>query len=114
MDLGNLVLIRRDSYLDYLKPGVKPDTLAALRASPLHMSTLFPEELLTKAEAEIASQESRSQPSYHWDRGHPYKEVQQSFRPKPKDIGERAAETGLEKVLKQVTIGRWELCLELL
>ena len=35
VNMGNLTLVRRDSYLSYLKTGIKPDTLAALRTAPL-------------------------------------------------------------------------------
>ena len=62
-DLANLVLLRRDSYLDNLKFGVKPDTIATLRASPLHLPTLFAEEAVLKAEKEITEAESR--PGFH-------------------------------------------------
>ena len=39
-----------DSYLDYLKAGVKYNTLAALRNSPLHMSSIFLDHVIAKAE----------------------------------------------------------------
>ena len=34
--MANLTLVRRDSYLEHLKPGVKPDTFSALRNCPLN------------------------------------------------------------------------------
>ena len=34
-NMANVTLIRRDTYLSYLKAGIKPDTLAALRTAPL-------------------------------------------------------------------------------
>ena len=61
VDLGNLVLLRRDSYLEHLRPGVKADTAAALRSSALQLATLFPDEVLSRAEKEIAEFESRPQ-----------------------------------------------------
>ena len=33
--MANLTLVRRDSYLEHLKPGVKPDTISTLRNCPL-------------------------------------------------------------------------------
>ena len=41
VNMANVTLLRRDSYLAYLKAGIKADTLAALRTAPLHISTLF-------------------------------------------------------------------------
>ena len=59
--VANSTLTRRDAYLSHLKPGIKPDTLAALRTGPLNMSTLFPEEALKQAEQDIAAFESKGQ-----------------------------------------------------
>ena len=59
---GNVTLLRHDSYLGQLKPGVKFDTVAALRTS-LHVTSLFPNCLIAKAEDEI---------SHHNDRRYPY------------------------------------------
>ena len=86
VSLGNLILLRRDSYLDFLKHGVKQDTLTALRVSPLHTANLFADDLLAKAEVDITAQESRVPPSYPRDRNHPYRRGQhQQYRPKPKE-----------------------------
>ena len=52
-------LTRRDSYLDYIKSGIKQDTLTALRTAPLHMSALFPDHLISKAEEEICHHEDK-------------------------------------------------------
>ena len=43
-------------------PGIKPDTLAALRTAHLQMNTLFPDEVLKQAEQDIATFESKNQP----------------------------------------------------
>ena len=59
--VGNTMLIRRNSYLSHLKMGIKPDTLAALRTGPLHISTLFPDAALKQAEQDIANFESKTQ-----------------------------------------------------
>ena len=73
--MGNLTLARRDTYLNHLKNGIKPDTFAALRTGPLHITTLFPESAIKRAEEEI-SHDSKSQPaatsSHVKARFHPY------------------------------------------
>ena len=45
INMANFTLARRDSYLDYryLHAGVKPDTVNALRTSPIHLNALFPD-----------------------------------------------------------------------
>ena len=55
ISMANLTLARRDVYLAHLRFGIKPNTLAALRTAPLHMATLFPDNILKKAEEDIAS-----------------------------------------------------------
>ena len=57
--MANLTLARRDSYLEFIRGGVKPDTLTALRTSPVHLLSLFPDSLLVKAEDEISCSEER-------------------------------------------------------
>ena len=59
ISMGNLTLARRDAYLTHVKSGVKPDTVAALRTAPLHITTLFPDTVIKKAEEEISNFESR-------------------------------------------------------
>ena len=59
ISMANLTLARRDSYLEFLRGGVKPDTLSALRTSPVHQLSLFPDSLLVKAEEEILRSEER-------------------------------------------------------
>ena len=56
--MGNLTLVRRDSYLSHVKNSVKHDTMTALRTAPLHFATLFPDSIL-KAEEEIAYYDSK-------------------------------------------------------
>ena len=53
VNVANLTLARRDSYLDFIKTGIKQDTLASLRTAPLHLSALFPDHIIAKAEEEI-------------------------------------------------------------
>ena len=59
--MGNLTLARRDAYLNHVKNGIKPDTLAALRTAPLHISTLFPDTAIKWAEEEIALYDNKGQ-----------------------------------------------------
>ena len=59
ISMANLTLARRDSYLEFLRGGVKPDTLTALRIAPVHLNSLFLDSLLVKAEDEISCSEER-------------------------------------------------------
>ena len=43
VNMANLVLLRRDSYLDHVKPGVKSDIWTRLRNAPLFNYGLFPD-----------------------------------------------------------------------
>ena len=55
VNIANTTLLRRDSYLFYLKAGVKADTLNALRSAPLELDTLFPDAVIKQAEEDIAN-----------------------------------------------------------
>ena len=69
--MANLTLVCRDSYLEHLHAGVKQDTLNALRTFPVHLNSLFPNQLFTKAEEEICrSEERRSVGQSHRRQGH--------------------------------------------
>ena len=59
ISMANFTLVCRDSYLEHLHAGVKQDTLNALRTSPVHLNSLFPDQLITKAEEEICRNEER-------------------------------------------------------
>ena len=75
ISMANLTLARRDNYLEFIRGGVKPDTLTALRTAPVHPHSLFPDSLLVKAEDEISrSEERRSSGTSHRKPGcfHPY------------------------------------------
>ena len=61
-NLANTVLLRRDSYIEGLRPGVSMDTAARLRAGPFHSETLFDEEMIAKAESELKHSESNPRP----------------------------------------------------
>ena len=75
ISMVNFTLACRDSYLEYLHSGVKQDTLTALRTAPIHLHSLFPDNLLIKAEEEVSrSEERRSTGQSHRKPGcfHPY------------------------------------------
>ena len=63
ISMENLTLTRRDAYSTNLKMGVKPNTLAALHTAPMHISTLFPDSVIKRAEEEIAHFESKGDTS---------------------------------------------------
>ena len=58
LQMANLTLLRRDSYLENIKTGVKHDTLLALRNCPLNGHGLFLDAVIRKAEDGIAQYES--------------------------------------------------------
>ena len=99
--MGNLSLTRRDAYLNHVKNGIKPDTLAALKTAPLHISTLFPDTAIKRAEEEIAlynKGQSTSSSSRHKGRFHRYERPEKRAegrsdakqeRPAWKNIGKR-------------------------
>ena len=73
VNMANVTLLRRDSYLAYLKVGIKADTLSALRTAPLHLPTLFPDSVIKQAEEDIASYDKgRSGSVYKKGCYHPY------------------------------------------
>ena len=76
--MGNLTLVRRDAYLSHLGTGIKQDTLTALRTAPLHISTLFPDATIKRAEEDIAQFESKSHSASNHNKGqyHPYERVE--------------------------------------
>ena len=55
--------LRRDSYLEHLEQGVKPDTFSALRNCPLNGYALFPDAVIRKAEEETAQYETSKRTS---------------------------------------------------
>ena len=58
IQLANFILLRRDSYLEFAKPGLKPDSWNRLCNAPLFSSSLFPDDILAAAEQDIAKFES--------------------------------------------------------
>ena len=78
VDMANATLLRRDSYLSYLKAGVKVDTLNALRTAPHHLDTLFLGSTVKRAEEDIAAfDKGRSGSAYKSHRYHPYERQEQ-------------------------------------
>ena len=78
INVANLTLRCRDSYLDYIKSRIKQDTLTTLRTAPLHMSALFPDHLISKTEEEIHHhKDKRTASSSHKgsQRFHPYNQA---------------------------------------
>ena len=77
VNVANLILARRDSYLEYLKVGIKQDTLSSLRTAPLHLSALFPDHI-TKADEEMRHFEDKRNPGPSQrkpQRFHPYSQA---------------------------------------
>ena len=58
IQLANFILLRRDSYLEFARAGLKPDTWNRLRNAPVFSSSLFPDDILATAEQDIAKFES--------------------------------------------------------
>ena len=58
--MSNMILLCRDSYLDFVKPGVKPDTMNSLRNAPMFGYALFPDATIMTAEQDIQKSESSS------------------------------------------------------
>ena len=73
-NVANFTLARRDSYLDFVRSGIKQDTLMSLRSAPLHMSAFFPDHIIAKAEEEIRHFEDKCTPgpTRKAPRYHPY------------------------------------------
>ena len=65
ISMANLTLTHRDSSLTHVKTGIKADTVAALRQAPIHISTLFPDDLIKTAEEEISHHESKDMLVHH-------------------------------------------------
>ena len=64
VQMANLTLVHRDSYLENLKQGVKHDTLSALRNCQLNGYALFLDAVIRKAEDEITQYKSNKRTSH--------------------------------------------------
>ena len=80
--LCNLILIRRDFYLEFVKSGVKQDTMNLLKNAPLFGYGLFPDAAIMTAEQDIQKHEASSgtqrpgpgaSPSTSWRGAHRYR-----------------------------------------
>ena len=60
LNVDNVTLARRDTYLAHVKAGIKHDTLSALRQATIYLDKLFPDQILKKAEEDIAQHENKS------------------------------------------------------
>ena len=93
--MGNLTLDHCDAYLNHLKNGIKPDTLAALRTGPLHIATLFLEAVIKLAEEEIAYYDSKGQSTSAASRSigwfHPYERSERKSEGRSEAKQERPA-----------------------
>ena len=58
VQLSNLILIRRDAYLEHVKPGIKQDTWLHLRNAPMFGYGLFPDAVIATAEQDIIKHEA--------------------------------------------------------
>ena len=58
--MSNMILLRRDSYLDFVKPGVKQDTMNTLRNAPMFGYALFLDAAIITAEQDIQKAEAAS------------------------------------------------------
>ena len=86
VNMANTTLLRRDSYLSYLKAGVKADTLNALRSAPLELDTLFPDSVIKQAEEDISNfDRNRSGSVYKKGRYHPCDRQDRKSDPKKQD-----------------------------
>ena len=65
ISMANFTLVRRDSCQEHLRSGIKKDTLNALRTTPLNMATLFHDNVLKKADEEIAQFENKGLKARH-------------------------------------------------
>ena len=58
--MSNLILLQRDSYLEFVKPGVKQDTMNLLRNAPMFGYRLFPDAAIMTAEQDIQKHKASS------------------------------------------------------
>ena len=71
--MANLVLIRRDSYLDFVKRGVKQDTMNLIRNAPLFGYGLFPDAAIMTASSVAQGPGPGASQHTAWKGPHRYK-----------------------------------------
>ena len=87
--MSNMILLRRDSYLDFVKPGVKQDTMNNLRNAPMFGLALFPDATIMTAEQDIQKFESSSVAQGPGPGAHQHTSWRGSHRYKPYDRRDR-------------------------
>ena len=101
VQMANLILLKRDSYLDFVKPGVKQDTINSLRNAPMFGYALFPDAAIMTAEQDIHKAESSSiaqgpgpgAPQHtNWRGAHRYKPYDRRDR-KPSSSSEQTSQS---------------------
>ena len=93
INVATITLAHQDSYMDYLKASIKQDTLSALRTAPLHMSALFPDHLISKAEEEIRHHEDKHSTSLAHKKPHcfhPYSQASRQQQESDRESGQPA------------------------
>ena len=112
--MSNLVLLRRDAYLEFVKQGVKPDTMNLLRNAPLFGYGLFPDAAIMTAEQDIQKFEASSvaqRPgpgaSQHtsWKSSHRYKPYDRKDR-KPATSSDQSGQQQQQQPWRQFGRGR--------
>ena len=104
ISMGNLTLEHRDAYMSHLRTGIKLYTLTALRTAALHITTLFPDAVIKRAE-DIAHFETKGHSNSACNKGryHPYEHSDKrsdnrtdsrSDKPAWKTIGKRQFKRG--------------------
>ena len=101
INVVNFTLARRDSYLDYLKAGIKQDTLTSFRTAPLHRSALFPDHLITKADEEIRHHEDKRTPSASHKGSHRFHPYSQSKRQQQPDQDRKSGLPALKQLKRR-------------
>ena len=97
VNMSNMILLRRDSYLDCVKPGVKQDTLNSLRNAPMFGYALFPDAAIMTAEQDIQKAESSSVAQGPGPGAPQHTNWRGSHRFKPYDRMDRKSSTSTEQ-----------------
>ena len=98
INVANMTLARWDAYLAHSKAEIKQDNLSALEQAPIHLDKLFPDQVLKRAQEDIAQRENKgrsAQPSsnyrkehfHHYQRSDKGARDQRSDKPAWKNIG---------------------------
>ena len=99
--MSNMILLRRDSYLDFVKPGVKQDTMNLLRNAPMFGYGLFPDAAIMSAEQDIQKHETSSVAQGPRPGASQHTSWRGSHRYRPYDRKDRKPATSSEQVSQQ-------------